>query len=242
MKTTGNTILITGGSQGIGYALAVKFMALQNTVIITGRSEQALRHISEAHPGIITVCVDLSKRDGVEALVRFIENEHSTLNVLINNAGVQFSYDFLEEPELIYKIAYETQVNLLAPLTLTALLLPTLEMNVAPAVVNISSGLGVVPKKQAPVYCSTKAALHIFSKALRYQLSSTRVFDVFPPLVDTAMTAGRGRGKITPQQFADAFVRGFARDVYEMNIGKTKLLRVLHRFMPPLADRIVNAG
>ncbi|HEY9650976.1 MAG TPA: SDR family NAD(P)-dependent oxidoreductase, partial [Coleofasciculaceae cyanobacterium] len=92
--------------------------------------------------------------------------------------------------------------------------------------------------------CASKAALHSFTKALRWQLegSSVRVFEIIPPLVDTAMTQGRGRGKITPEALVEEFWRNFSRDRYEMQIGKTKLLFVLQRFLPSLAERIMRPG
>ena len=110
------------------------------------------------------------------------------------------------------------------------------------AIVNVSSGLGLVPKQSAPVYCATKAGLHIFSKALGYQLAHTgvRVMEVIPPLVDTPMTAGRGRNKLSPEQLVDEFLRGFARNQREINIGKVGLLRLIQRISPALADRILK--
>jgi short-subunit dehydrogenase involved in D-alanine esterification of teichoic acids len=112
------------------------------------------------------------------------------------------------------------------------------------AVVNVSSGLALVPKKSAPVYCGTKAGLHLFTKALRYQLegSPVKVFEIIPPVVDTPMTAGRGRGKISPKQLVEEFMRAFAKNQFEVNIGKVKLLRLINRLLPSLADRIMKNG
>ncbi|MBD0259319.1 MAG: SDR family NAD(P)-dependent oxidoreductase, partial [Cytophagales bacterium] len=102
----------------------------------------------------------------------------------------------------------------------------------------------LVPKKWAPVYCGTKAGLHLFTKALRYQLegSPVKVFEIIPPVVDTPMTAGRGRNKISPAQLVDEFVRAFANDRPEVNVGKVKMLRLLNRLWPSLADRIMKNG
>ncbi|MBW2633530.1 MAG: SDR family NAD(P)-dependent oxidoreductase [Deltaproteobacteria bacterium] len=70
---------------------------------------------------------------------------------------------------------------------------PILNKATEAAIINVSSFLGIVPKKSAPGYCATKAALHAFSKSLRYQLenSSIKVFEIITPLVDTDMTRGR---------------------------------------------------
>jgi short-subunit dehydrogenase involved in D-alanine esterification of teichoic acids len=112
------------------------------------------------------------------------------------------------------------------------------------AIVNVSSGLGIVPKQSAPVYCGSKAGLHLFTKSLRWQLENSRikVFEIIPPIVDTFMTQGRGRGKISPEVLVDEFWNGFQNDKYEMAIGRTKLLVFIHRFLPKLADRIMRNG
>jgi short-subunit dehydrogenase involved in D-alanine esterification of teichoic acids len=129
-------------------------------------------------------------------------------------------------------------------LQLCALLIPQLQLKPEAAIINISSGLAIAPKKTAPVYCGTKAGIHIFSQALRYQLevSSIKVFEIIPPLVDTPMTAGRGQNKISPQALAEEFWEGFLSDTYEMYIGKAKLLKLIHRLSPALSQKIMKNG
>lgn len=94
------------------------------------------------------------------------------------------------------------------------------------------------------MYRGTKGGLHIFTKALRYQLEGSRikVFEIIPPLVDTPMTEGRGSGKIPPAQLADEFIEKFGQDRFEVNIGRTKLLRLIQRVSPSLADKILKTG
>src|SRR5690606_16065429 len=123
----------------------------------------------------------------------------------------------------------EININLTAPIKLTASLLPVLQVNSNSAIVNVSSGLAIVPKTKSAVYCGTKAAIHIFSKSLRYQLENVKVFEIIPPLVDTEMTKGRGNGKITPQRLVDEFIKAFKSNRYEVNIHKVKLLRIVNR-------------
>lgn len=175
-------------------------------------------------------------------MVVTVGHQFPALNVLINNAGIQYNYEFAEASEHLGRIAHEIAVNLTAPLQLTALLLPQLLTRPEAAIVNVSSGLGLGPKRSAPVYCATKAGLHQFSKALGYQLEgrSVHVMEVLLPLIDTPMTAGRGRGKISPEQLADEFLRGFASNTTEINIGKVGLLRLVQRVSPALADRILK--
>lgn len=244
MITTGNTILITGGSSGIGFALAKHFIQSNNKVIITARNKEKLQHIQGAFPAIITFSGDLTDKKSLEELSLFIEQQHSDLNILINNAAVQYSYNFTDEPDLIRKIEYEVAANLTAPMKLTGLLLPLIIKNKNSAIINVSSGLFIAPKKSAPVYCATKAAIHSFSKTLRYQLegTDTKVFEIIPALIDTPMTAGRGKSKIAPEQLINEFIRDFKSDIFEIYIGKTKILKLINRLSPKLADRIMKNG
>lgn len=241
MRLQGNKILITGATGGIGEALLMKFLALDNSVIAVGRNELKLHELARIDKYIIPFLCDVSKTEDLNNLVTFVEQKHPDTNILINNAGIQFNYHF-EEPKLLGKIEQEVAINFLAPLKLTALLLPTLNRNRNAAIVNVSSGIGLVPKKQAPVYCGTKGGIHIFSKALRYQLTQVKVFEIIPPLVDTEMTAGRGKGKISPEQLVEEFVSAFKKDTYEINIGKVKWLKLLNRWMPSVAERIMKRG
>jgi len=244
MKLSSNTILITGGSSGIGLALAKKFLALENNVIITGRDKSKLERIKDEIHNIEIFHGDLADNEIVVSLANYIRLHHDSTNVLINNAAVQYNYSFNSEESTTRNIDYEIATNLQAPVKLTALLLPTLLRKPESAIVNVSSGLFIAPKKTASVYCATKAALHSFSKTLRYQLenSHVKVFEIIPPLVDTAMTAGRGKSKITGDQLVGEFITDFKNNRYESFIGKAKLLKFINRVSPSVADRIMKHG
>lgn len=242
MRLQGNKIIITGATAGIGEALLRKFLALDNTIIAIGRNREKLKALGSIDKRIIPFCCDISKQEDLDSLLVFIEQHHRDTNMLINNAGIQFNYNFDAAQRPLDKIEQEININFLAPVKLISLLLPTLKLNQNAAIVNVSSGLGLVPKKQAPVYCGTKAAIHIFTKSLRYQLSNVSVFEIIPPLVDTPMTAGRGRGKISPEQLATEFIRAFAKNQFEVNIGKVKLLKIVNRISPSIAERIMKKG
>ncbi len=242
METSGNTVLITGGASGIGFALAKRFLKEGNTLIVLGRNAEKLEKAKSVFPGLITYQCDISDTAQVDDLMVELEREHSSLNVLVNNAGIQYNYDFLEDPKTLSKIRQEIDINLTAPLRLSSLLLPLLTQQEEAAIVNVGSALGSVPKENAPVYCASKAGLHAFSTALRYQLESTnvKVFELIPPLVDTEMTQKRGSGKLSPDEVADAFWKDFQRDCYEVLVGKAKALRVLSRFLPGIAAKIIR--
>jgi short-subunit dehydrogenase involved in D-alanine esterification of teichoic acids len=243
MKLGNNTIFITGGSSGIGLALAKAFSALDNTVIVCGRNLEKLESVENSYP-IHTIQCDITKEDEVQQALGKIKTEFNGLNILVNNAGIQYNYDFYEDENALEKIEDEISINFLAQVKLTKLFLPILMKQPEAAIINVSSGLGIVPKESAPVYCATKAAVHIFSKSLRYQLEKTpvKVFEIIPSLVDTDMTKGRGKGKISPETLAKEVITNLEKDSYEIRVGKVKLLFLINRLMPSLAERILRKG
>jgi short-subunit dehydrogenase involved in D-alanine esterification of teichoic acids len=189
------------------------------------------------------VACDLTQRSELNALVLRLRREHPELTVLVNNAAVQHSYEVLGGEDVAGRMEHEIQTNLLAPLLLIEGLLPGLAAQSQAAIVNVTSGLAFAPKQSAPGYCATKAGLHVFTQALRYQLEGTKVkvFEIIPPVVDTPMTAGRAQPKISPEALVAEFWQNFARDRWESNIGKVKLLRQLLRLAPAAAARLMKA-
>lgn len=238
MQTTQQTVLITGGASGIGLAIAAKFHHAGNQVILVGRTESALAAACKALPGAQSCVADVSIATDRARLLSL----YPQTTILVNNAGIQFNDPIADASEA--HVEQELNVNFLAPVLLAKAFIPALSKHPVAAIINVSSGLALVPKEDAAIYCASKAALHSFSKTLRWQLEATpiRVFEVLPPLVETAMTAGRGKGKITPEQLADEFWEGFQRDRMEMLIGKTKLLAWVNRIAPRLAEKILRPG
>jgi uncharacterized oxidoreductase len=231
-------VLITGGATGIGFALAKKFVAAGNRVVVVGRTGQTLAEAARLLPRLETCQADVSIAADRARLV----STYPDISVLVNHAGIQHITPFLDSTA--DAIEQELNVNFLAPALLCPAFLPTLLRRQSAAIVNVSSGLALVPKQTASIYCASKAALHSFSKTLRWQLEGTpvRVFEVLPPVVNTAMTAGRGRAKISPDTLADEFWRGFQRDRFEMRIGLVKWFAFMHRVAPSLVERLVRPG
>lgn len=238
MKTTNNRVLITGGGSGIGLALAQQFLTAGNEVIIVGRNVEKLTAVQQAHPQIQIATADLTDLNSLQQLVK----QHPDINILINNAGVQFNYDFDASEVPLDLIDLEIATNVTGLMQLTKLYLPHLRSQTDAAIVNVSSALGVVPKENAPVYCASKAAVHIFTKSLRWQLeeSSVKVFEIIPALVDTPMTNGRNEQKISPQALVDEFWHAFQKDQPEVRIGKVRQLFLLNRIAPSFAERIMR--
>ena len=186
MNLSGNTILVTGGASGIGLAIAERFAARKNNVIICGRREDKLREAAERVPGFKCRVCDVARPEEREKLANWAVSEFPELNVLVNNAGIQRRVD-LTKPENWEATRSEIAINLDAPIHLSRLLVPHLADQPAAAIINVTSGLSFVPLANVPVYCATKAGLHSFTLSLRYQLAETNVdvIEVIPPAVDT---------------------------------------------------------
>ena len=232
MEISRNTVLITGGATGIGFALAEAFLNARNDVIICGRREHKLREAKRKLPGLHVKRFDVSNEDERESLFRWVTSTFSNINILVNNAGIQRQVDFTS-PSIARAIRPEDDevtVNLAAPIRLCALFTPKLMKKKRAAIVNISSGLAFVPIAMMPIYCATKAAIHSFTISLRHQLrdTSVRVFEAAPPTTDTELDRGFAgeeeeayRG-ISSQEVAAAILQGIQADTEEIIIGEAK--------------------
>lgn len=190
MKTTQNTILITGGGSGIGRGLAEAFHALGNQVLIAGRGSKNLDATTAANPGMKSLTVDMTNADSIRDFAAQVMEKYPTLNVLINMAGVMISENLLEPNNGLADAEATIATNLLGPLRLTAALLPALEKQPHAAIMNVTSGLAFLPLAMTPTYCATKAAIHSYTQSLRYQLqdASVEVLELIPPYVATTLT------------------------------------------------------
>lgn len=191
MKTTGNTILITGGGSGIGQALAHRFHDLGNTVIIAGRRMEALEDAIAGRERMHAMPLDIESAQGIADFAKRVVAEFPALNVLINNAGIM-RYEALDRPRDLGDAEATITTNLLGPIRLIDALLPQLSTQPDSALVNVSSGLAFVPMVLAPTYCATKAAIHSYTVALRVALKGkVEVIELVPPAVQTDLTPGQ---------------------------------------------------
>lgn len=245
MGLSDNTVFITGGSSGIGFAMAKGFLELKNSVIICGRNSDKLKQAKERFPEIHVIQCDVTNEGEVKQACESIKNKFGFLNILVNNAGIQYRVDFREDDDAFKKIDEEIDINFRAVVYLTSVLMPLLEKAPQAAIVNVSSGLGIVPKKSAPGYCATKAAIHAFSKSLRYQLEETsiKVIELFPPFTDTDMTKGRDKDvhRESPDFVARKFFEKFEKDHCEIKPGLMNIVLLqMNRFLPSLAEKIAK--
>ncbi|WP_192457771.1 SDR family oxidoreductase [Musicola keenii] len=187
MKMAGNTLLITGGGSGIGAGLAAAFHACGNQVIIAGRSEERLKRVTAAHPGMAYRLLDQRDAEAIPMFVRRLTADYPQLNVLINNAGIQRREDVVRQDQQVVSETLAT--NLQGPILLTGALLPHLLAQPSGAILNVTSELAFVPQAITPTYCASKAALHAYSEALRCQLQgrALQVIEIIPPWVQTGL-------------------------------------------------------
>lgn len=225
MKTTGNTILITGGSAGIGLEMARQLVALGNKVIITGRDEQRLNKAAAELGDVIAIPFDVSKSSNVSALTDLIKTQYPDLNLLINNAGAAGVHN-LNSPGRTFEIAEnEIVTNYLSVVRLNEQLLPVLEQQKESAIINVSSIVAFVPGQSLPTYSASKAALHSYTKSLRLSLKDTavKVFELMPPLVNTDFSAEIGGANgIAPSVLVADLIDGLGTDRFEIRTGQTE--------------------
>lgn len=236
------TLIVTGASSGIGHALSRQLADRGACVIAVARDRARLETLAQSNPLIRAEPFDLSVGADIDGFAARLVEAHGPIHGLINNAAIQEDVRLDDCSYTAAQVEREIAINLAAPVLLSRALLPHLLAQRDPAIVNVGSGLGFVPKRTSAVYSATKAGLHLFTEGLRVQTRGSRlaVIEAIMPLVDTPMTQGRGAGKISADAAAAAIVAGIERRALQIWVGKARLLRPLLRFAPSLAQRILQ--
>jgi uncharacterized oxidoreductase len=243
MKTSKNTILITGGSAGIGFELAKSLSAKNNQVIIIGRNADRLQKAATQLQNVSAITADVSNADDVEKLVNKLNSDFPELNVVINNAGAANLNDLLNDTDTFDKASAEMLTNYLSVIRLNEKLLPALKNQPDAAIVNVSSIVAFAPGSRLATYAATKAALHSYTRSLRLALAETsvKVFELMPPLVDTEFSAEiGGKNGIPASQVADEFLAALESDTYEIRVANTEDFYRLYLSNPDEALRVMN--
>lgn len=237
MDIAGKTVLLTGGSAGIGREIARQLKAKGARVALTGRNKARLAAMREE--GFEVIEADLGNAHGVDGLIADLGGRE--IDILINNAGQGVDHDFRVAPPDPDAADVCIYANFDAPIRLIAALLPRLKSRPEAAIVNVTSGLAIAPRASGPVYCATKAGLRSYTQALRAQMAGTnvRVIEALPPLVETNLTAGRGGNKMPPAECARQIVAAIESDRDEANVGMVKVLKLVYSMSPALARRIM---
>ena len=232
------TVLLTGASSGIGAALLPRLLDRGHTVVALARRAAHL----PARPGLVPVTCDLSQLPSLPALAARLAADHPGLSVLINAAAVQHARPLTDPASSPAHLIEEASLNLAAPALLIQALLPTLLHQADGAIVNLSSGLATFPKAAGGLYSASKAGLSSFTTSLRWQLSTTPllVSEVVLPLVDTPMTAGRGRGKISAEAAAVAILSGIDARRTMIRVGAARALPLIAALAPWLGRRLLR--
>lgn len=245
MKIADRAVLITGGTSGIGYELVRNLAPVNKFLIVIGRNPVRLQALREEFGNVVPYECSIADNMSLEKTFSEVVTDHPEVSVVFNNAGIQETPMFLDKKFSYDSIDHEIAVNLSAPIKICALMLgPMLSTEIPSAFVNVSSGLAFFPKRSSAVYCATKAAIHNFSRSLKYQLEETSVavHEAILPLVDTPMTEGRGKGKMHPKDAARAIIEGVEAGRQEIYIGKAKLMPILSRLSPTLMARIMKSA
>lgn len=247
MKYSSSKVLITGGGSGIGLALAKKFLANDNTVIVTGRNLSKLQKVKAEFPNINIAQSDVTKVEDVKVLVKQMQNDFGGIDVLINNAGIMNLLDTGNESNDLDKQFNEIEINFNSPIRVLHYFLPQLKKSKNAVVVNVSSGLAYVPFAQSPVYSGTKAALHFWTKSIRPQLEphGIKVIELLPPVVDTKLAddADLTDDSLTPMppdKMADLFWKGYVKGKEEITPGISIMLKIMSRLAPRLIFNQLN--
>jgi uncharacterized oxidoreductase len=220
MDISNRTILITGGTGGIGLGLASALLQEKNQVIICGRDQKKLAAVKEKYPGITAICCDVGDAGQRKELAKEVLSRFPDLDILINNAGIQKNVDLKKGYDELKAGEDEVAVNFIAVAEMTSLFIGHLLKKPTAAVINVSSTLAFMPQLVKPIYCATKAAVHTYTLVLREQLKDTpvKVIEIVPPMVDTGLNSagraaqpGKSRG-ISVSEYIPSIISGLKND------------------------------
>jgi uncharacterized oxidoreductase len=239
MKLRSRTVLITGGTSGIGHELARQLLQRGNTVIVTGRDLKKLDATKRALPGVHIFQSDVSDPAAIKALHDRVLMQFPALDVLVNNAGIMRNLNLKEDRDLI-DVTREIEINLSGPVRMVQQFLPHLCTRQGAAIINVSSGVAFIPLWLSPVYSATKAAIHSFSQALRMQLqgSTVTVIELAPPPVETPLLRGefeeqmKGRKAMDVTVLAERAIDGIEAGRLEIRPGLSNVLKAMSRIAP----------
>jgi len=244
MKVTGRTVLVTGGTSGIGLELARRFLAKGNVVIVTGRNEDKLAAAERELPGVHAIRCDVGDPADIARLHERVMREFPTLDIIVNNAGIMRNIKLREERSLD-DIAREVDIDLSGPIRMVQQFLPHLLGRPEATIVNVTSGLAFVPFPAAPIYSAAKAGFHAYTRALRVQLanSDVRVIELAPPGTDTGLFRDEfsqemnGAKPMALGTLADKAIAGIEAGRSDIRPGLSTALKLLSRIAPDFALR-----
>lgn len=247
MELRNSTVLITGGSDGIGLELAKQLLQQGTKVIITGRNMAKLQQVKERYPTINTMKSDLTYTKEIRDLYQQVVKDFPELNIIINNAGIMRSEVLFDDAVSLENVTDEITTNFSGTVRMVHQFLPHLTKQKKAAIVNITSGLAFIPFTVSPQYCGTKAGVHIYSQALRLQLKHTtvKVFEVAPPKTDKPLQTAIAKeldteGAMKIEDVVRVAIKGILKDRYEIKPGLSKVMKLMSRIAPDFFTKLIN--
>lgn len=240
MNLQNNTILITGGTSGFGFEFTKRFLEMGNTVIITGRNQQKLDETKQIFPDVHTYRSDVSKPEDILSLYNRVTQDFPDLNILINNAGIMRKIVLHDHYELT-DITQEVDIDLIGPIRMVQQFLPHLKKQEEALIMNVTSGIALMPFPIAPIYSASKSGLRAYTKALRVQLKKTniRVIELVAPGSSTPLNdkflgedGVRAAALMVPEKIVDDAIKGLESNKDEVYPGISKVLKVVSRLAP----------
>ncbi|PTB95563.1 short-chain dehydrogenase [Marivirga lumbricoides] len=242
MELKNSTILITGGTSGIGLEFVKQLTEKGANIIVTGRSLEKLRETKKTFPKVHTFQSDVSKQQDIEQLYKNVIQQFPELNIIINNAGIMRNLNLRDASIALENITQEIETNLSGIIRMNHLFLPHIKTKKSAAVVNISSGLAFLPFPLSPIYSASKSGIHAYSKVLRLQLKNTnvKIFEIAPPLTETtlmdAFTNDIDKESAGPamkvEKMVGIAINGIMKNKFEIKPGMSKVLYFMGRIAP----------
>ncbi|MGZ3749753.1 MAG: SDR family oxidoreductase [Bacteroidia bacterium] len=239
MELNNSTLLITGGSSGIGLEFVKQLQKLHATIIITGRDQAKLEQVKKQYPQVHVFQNDVSNVQDIGQLYEQVTKQFPQLNIIINNAGIMRNMDLQDTGMSLENITREIDTNLSGIIRVVHQFLPHLRTKPSAAIINVSSGLAFVPFSAAPVYSATKSGVHAYTQALRLQLKNTavKVFELAPPgtetpLMDEFRNVVDSNQNMKVDKMVRIAIKGILNDTLEIRPGLSNVLKIMSRLAP----------
>lgn len=239
MDLKNSTILITGGTSGIGLELVRQLSEQGSTIIVTGRKQEALNDTKRHFPTIHVFQSDVSDPHDIERLYKEVTQQFPDLNMIVNNAGEMRLLDVQDASKDLENMTREIDINLTGTIRMVHQFLPHLIKKRTAAIVNVSSAIAFMPYSTAPVYSASKAGVHAYSLALRLQLNKTsvKVFELVPPGVNTNLQNNwvlppNPKQMMDVDKLVSVAIKGLLNDTPEIRPFLVNVIKFLSRLMP----------
>ena len=239
MELKNSTILITGGASGIGFEFVKQLLQKGANVIITGRDLAKLKEAKKQFPQIHPFQSDVDNTKDIEQLYKDVTQQFPDLSIIINNAGIMRNLDLQDTSMDLENITREVDTNLSGTIRMVHQFLPHLKTKKSAAIVNVSSGLAFIPLAVSPIYAATKAGVHSYTQALRFQLKNTnvKVFEIAPPKTDKPLLSNTGGGDngmkmMKVDKMVSVSISGIENDTLEIRPGLANVIKLMSRIAP----------